>query len=144
MERRKRDEVQERPSKGVETTLNVIGGKWKLLILWHLAIDSRRYGQLRRLIPGITEKMLIQQLRELESDGIIGRNVFDEVPPRVEYFLTSHGRTLEPALEILCLWGEAHLHYALTTENKALEQENMVEGLLPDRDASRDRTLDHR
>nr|MBA2677484.1 helix-turn-helix transcriptional regulator [Ktedonobacteraceae bacterium] len=93
MERRKRDEVQERPSKGVETTLNVIGGKWKLLILWHLAIDSRRYGQLRRLIPGITEKMLIQQLRELESDGIIGRNVFDEVPPRVEYFLTSHGRT---------------------------------------------------
>lgn len=111
MEKRKRDEVQERPSKGVETTLNVIGGKWKLLILWHLLIAPRRYGQLRRLIPGITEKMLIQQLRELEADGIIGRTIFDEVPPKVEYFLTPYGKTLEPALQILCHWGETHLRY---------------------------------
>lgn len=144
MERRKRDEVQERPSKGVETTLNVIGGKWKLLILWHLAIASRRYGQLRRLIPGITEKMLVQQLRELEADEIIGRNVFDEVPPRVEYFLTLHGRTLEPALQILCLWGETHLQYIQAEENKAPEQENYVESLVLDADKDGDRALDRR
>lgn len=93
---------------GVETTLQVIGGKWKLLILWHLAVKTRRYSDLRRSIPAITEKMLIQQLRELEGDGIIVRTVFPEVPPKVEYGFTEYGMSLHPLLKMLCGWGEQH------------------------------------
>ena len=100
--------------------------------------------ELRRLISGITEKMLIQQLRELEADEIIGRNIFDEVPPRVEYFMTPYGRTLEPALQILCHWGEAHLQYTQAEENKALQQEISTESLMLDHNGSGDRTFDQR
>jgi DNA-binding HxlR family transcriptional regulator len=96
-------------SKGIEATLHVIGGKWKILILWHLMNSPRRYGQLRRLIPEITEKMLIQQLRELETDGVVGRTASQDVPPRVEYDLTPYGETLKPALLLLCQWGDNHL-----------------------------------
>ncbi len=144
MEESKVNRVQEQPSKGIEATLSVLGGKWKILILWHIMNAARRYGELRRLIPGITEKMLIQQLRELEGDGIIGRNVFDEVPPKVEYFLTPYGKTLEPALHILCYWGDVHLQSTQTKGNRSPEQENSVESLLPAREESGDRTLDRR
>ncbi len=96
-------------SKGIEATLRIIGGKWKILLLWHLMDSPKRYGQLKRLIPDITEKMLIQQVRELEADGIVGREVYREVPPKVEYFLTDYGESLKPALLLLCHWGDTHL-----------------------------------
>ncbi len=93
----------------VQTTLKVLGGKWKILILWHLKDEVRRFSELKRLMPEITEKMLIQQLRELERDGIVNRNVYSDVPPKVEYSFTEYGRTLKPALQVLCNWGENHL-----------------------------------
>lgn len=93
----------------VQATLSVLGGKWKILILWHLKDQTRRFGELKRLMPEITEKMLIQQLRELESDSILARTVYSEVPPKVEYSFTDYGRSLEPVLHALCDWGEAHL-----------------------------------
>lgn len=92
----------------VQATLKVLGGKWKLLILWHLKDKARRYSELKRLIPEITEKMMIQQLRELESDGIISRNTLAEMPPKVEYAFTDYGRTLIPVFQPLCDWGQAH------------------------------------
>ena len=94
----------------VQAALNVLGGKWKILILWHLKNQTRRFGELKRLMPEITEKMLIQQLRELESDSIVARMVYTEVPPKVEYSFTDYGRSLEPVLHVLCDWGEAHLN----------------------------------
>lgn len=93
----------------VQTTLKILGGKWKILILWHLKDEARRFSELKRLMPEITEKMLIQQLRELEKDEIINRKVYSDVPPKVEYSFTSYGRSLEPALKVLCEWGEEHL-----------------------------------
>ncbi len=95
----------------VQTTLKVLGGKWKILILWHLKDQTRRFSELKRLMPEITEKILIQQLRELEKDGIVNRNVYSDVPPKVEYSFTDYGRSLEPVLQVLCNWGEEHLIY---------------------------------
>ena len=89
----------------VRTTLNVLGGKWKLLILSYLLQDTRRYGELRRLTPEITEKMLIQELRELEQDGIVQRTVYQQVPPKVEYALTERGQRIGPVLEAMVTWG---------------------------------------
>jgi len=90
----------------MEMTLDLIGGKWKALILWHLAEDGTlRFGELRRLFPKVTQKMLTQQLRELERDGIVKRDVFAQVPPRVDYSLTDVGRTLHPVLLSLNRWG---------------------------------------
>ena len=96
-------------TKYVQTTLKVLGGKWKLLILWNLKDERRRFSQLKRLIPSISEKMLIQQLRELEKDGVVHRHVYPQVPPKVEYSFTEYGRSLEPVLQVLCHWGEQHL-----------------------------------
>lgn len=93
----------------VQTTLNVLGGKWKLLILWHLKDGGRRYGELKRLIPKISEKMLIQQLRELEKDLIINRTTLSETPQKVEYSFTEYGKTLIPVFQPLCDWGQEHL-----------------------------------
>lgn len=93
----------------VQATLKVLGGKWKLLILWHLKDQPRRYSELKRLIPAITEKMMIQQLRELESDGIVSRNTLAEMPPKVEYAFTDYGRTIIPIMKPLCDWGQKHL-----------------------------------
>jgi len=92
----------------VEITLEVLGGKWKTVILWHLRQDARRFLELQRLIPGITRKMLTQQLRDLERAGTVKRKVYDQVPPKVEYALSTHGRTLRPVLRELCKWGVKH------------------------------------
>jgi DNA-binding HxlR family transcriptional regulator len=85
-----------------------VSGKWKLLILFHLGHGRRRFGELRRLVSGVSEKMLIQQLREMQDDGIVERFDFKEVPPKVEYALTPFGRSLAQALVPLCEWGTAH------------------------------------
>jgi DNA-binding HxlR family transcriptional regulator len=87
----------------------VIGGKWKVLILWALRAEPRRFGELRRQIPGISEKMLIQHLKEMEADGIVTRKDYKEVPPRVDYAMTSFGHSLCDALAPLCSWGSRHM-----------------------------------
>ncbi len=94
----------------VEATLDVIGGKWKVVILFYLAHDgTHRFAELRRKVAGVSERMLTQQLRELEGDGIVHREVYPEVPPKVEYSLTEYGRTLRPITEIMCEWGQKHM-----------------------------------
>ncbi|MEV0620895.1 helix-turn-helix domain-containing protein [Nonomuraea sp. NPDC050404] len=89
----------------LDAAMDVIGGKWKALILWALDERLRRFGELRRSMPGISEKVLAQQLRELEADGVVRRTVFDETPPRVEYDLTDRGVALYAALQTLGEWG---------------------------------------
>jgi DNA-binding HxlR family transcriptional regulator len=93
----------------VEAAVDVFGGKWKAVILWWLQQRTWRFGELRRQIPGITEKMLTQQLRELEADGIVSRQVHATVPPRVEYSLTEYGQSLKRALRAICDWGCKHM-----------------------------------
>ncbi len=90
----------------IEYTLNKIGGKWKTVILWHLGVEGTyRYNELRRLLPGVTHKVLTEQLKELEQDGLITRKQFDEIPPRVEYSMTEKGMTLMPLLQEMHHWG---------------------------------------
>ncbi|WP_349407710.1 helix-turn-helix domain-containing protein [Pseudalkalibacillus sp. SCS-8] len=90
----------------IEYTLKKIGGKWKTVILWHLSMDGTyRYNELRRLLPGVTHKVLTQQLKELEEDAFISRKQFDEIPPRVEYSITERGLTLMPILKEMHKWG---------------------------------------
>jgi DNA-binding HxlR family transcriptional regulator len=93
---------------GLGPAFEVIGGKWKALILWELSVKPCRFGELKRLVSGISEKMLIQQLREMEADGIVHRQIFHEVPPRVEYSVTPIGASLNAALGPLADWGEKH------------------------------------
>lgn len=92
----------------VATTIQAIGGRWKMLILWHLDKGPRRYNELRRLIPGVSQKMLTEQLRGLEQDGLIERKVYPEMPPRVEYTKTSHGKSLGPIFDVMYEWGVKH------------------------------------
>lgn len=92
----------------VETTLRVIGGRWKVLIIRELMVGVKRFGELQRSLSGITQKMLTQQLRELEEDGIIHRQVYPEIPPKVEYSLTPLGETLKPILDAMHQWGVKH------------------------------------
>lgn len=89
----------------MDVTMDYIGGKWKTVVLWYLRKDRKRFSELRRLIPNITEKMLSLQLKGLEQDGLVGRKVYAEVPPRVEYFLTEFGKSLSPMLEEIARWG---------------------------------------
>lgn len=89
-------------------TLSVIGGKWKLIILWHLSQATLRFSELEKRIEGITQKMLTQSLRELEKDNIITRTVYPVVPPKVEYSITEHGKSLEEVLKALDTWGKQH------------------------------------
>jgi DNA-binding HxlR family transcriptional regulator len=93
------------PICGLDVALHYIGGKWKPLLLFYLQGSPRRFGELKRLVSGISEKVLIQQLRSLTEDGIVTRHDFMEVPPRVEYAITDFGRTLALALRPLCEWG---------------------------------------
>lgn len=97
----------------VEITLGVISGKWKAVILFHLFdAGAHRFAELRRKIPAISDRVLTRQLRDLERDGVIERQVFAEVPPRVEYSPTAYGRTLQPVTQAMCEWGEAHAERA--------------------------------
>jgi DNA-binding HxlR family transcriptional regulator len=93
---------------GLDAALAVMGGKWKPLVLYFLAKGPRRFSELRRLINGVSEKVLIQHLKELERDGIVDRTDHHEVPPRVDYAITPLGHTLAAALAPLCQWGEEH------------------------------------
>jgi DNA-binding HxlR family transcriptional regulator len=99
---------------GLDAALAIIGGKWKPIVLFHLYDGSRRYGELKRLVTGITEKVLIQQLKELCEDRVIVRNDYKELPPRVDYTITEFGKTLAVALVPLCEWG---------TENRKVVEE---------------------
>lgn len=92
----------------VEFTLDKIGGKWKCVILWWLRRGTKRFGELMQLMPGISQKVLTTQLRELEADGLITRQVFQETPPRVEYSLTAYGESLRPITELMCDWGKTN------------------------------------
>ncbi len=93
----------------VEVTLQLIGNKWKVLILRELLDDTKRFGELSRGINGISQKMLTQQLRQMEKDSLVNRKVYAEVPPKVEYSLTREGRSLEPVLEAMSQWGKKYL-----------------------------------
>ena len=93
---------------GLDAALRVVAGKWKPLILFFLRQEPRRYGALKRCVRGVSDKMLIQQLKELESDGIVVRTDHGEIPPRVDYALTPLGCSLADALAPLCGWGEAN------------------------------------
>ena len=93
----------------VEATVDVAGGRWKPVIVHYLMDGTKRFGQLRRLAFGITQRSLTLQLRELERSGVVSRAVFAEVPPRVEYTLTEFGRTLTPVLQAMKEWGEAYI-----------------------------------
>lgn len=117
---------------GVEVTLSVIGGKWKLLVLGQLNAGVTRFGQLRRVIPGITQTMLTQQLRELEEDGIVSRTIFPEIPPRVEYQVTEFGKSLECVISVMHAWGNDYADKVCATKRAArgldaASDENAVE-----------------
>lgn len=93
----------------VEAALEVIGGKWKGVILYHLLADTIRFNELRRLMPEITQRMLTKQLREMEAAKLVSRKVYPEVPPKVEYSMTEYGKTLAPVITALQIWGSKHL-----------------------------------
>ena len=104
----KRRNFPRRPACAVERTLDLIDGKWKGVILFHLQAGTQRFGELRRRMPGITQRMLTKQLRALEEDHLVIRKVYAEVPPRVEYTLSEIGESLRPVIETLRTWGENH------------------------------------
>lgn len=93
----------------VTATMQVIGGKWKILILYLIFNDINRFGKMGMMLKGISKQMLTSQLREMENDGIIERKIYPEIPPRVEYFLTEKGRSLEPIIALMRDWGNEHL-----------------------------------
>jgi len=95
------------PGCSVEAAISLIDGKWKCVILFHLLDGTARFNEIRRRMPGVTQRMLTNQLRELEADGLIVRHVYAEVPPKVEYSLSPLGRTMEPVLCALKIWGDA-------------------------------------
>src|ERR1700676_2139785 len=101
---------------GLDTVLALIGGKWKMLILYHLCHGSRRFGELRRLLPGISEKMLIQGLRQMQESGLLVRKDYQQVPPKVEYSITPFGRALGKSMAPLCAWGNKNRKRVLGME----------------------------
>lgn len=111
----------------VEACLEVIGGKWKGVILFHLLGGTKRFNELRRLMPAVTQRMLTRQLRELESDQIVERMVYPEVPPKVEYSLTDFGKTLEPILRILQKWGTQYLDQIIGIRRSNAQQSNSAD-----------------
>jgi DNA-binding HxlR family transcriptional regulator len=113
------DTTGDRLTCAVETTLDIIGGRWKVLILHELFQGVRRFNELHRALNGVTQKMLTQQLRELEDAGIIHREVYPQVPPKVEYSLTALGQTLEPILDAMHNWGNQYNQSRLEPPEKA-------------------------
>lgn len=107
------------PGCPVEATLALIGGKWKGVVLWHLLQGTLRFNEIRRRLPNVTQRMLTNQLRELEGDGFVIRTVYPEVPPKVEYSLSARGRSLEPVILALKTWGEANV-VALNADEREL------------------------
>lgn len=99
------EQIQKYGGCPVSATLKVIGGKWKPLILYFVSVDVNRFGQLQRMMPGCSKRMMTTQLRELEADGIINRKVYAEVPPKVQYSLTAKGERLRPLFNMLSKWG---------------------------------------
>lgn len=111
--------AKKEPGCPAEITLGIMGGRWKAVILWYLRKRTRRFGELHRLIPAATQQMLTKQLRELEADGIVNRDVYREVPPRVEYSLTERGHSLSPVLDALCDWASQSENGSITEEPTA-------------------------
>ncbi|MEM1248707.1 MAG: helix-turn-helix domain-containing protein [Acidobacteriota bacterium] len=111
----------------VEATLSVIGGRWKPVLVCHLLDGRKRFGELRRLVPNATERMITLQLRELEADGVVSRHVFAEVPPRVEYEVTDFGQSLQPILLQMQSWGSQFktLRFAQEAEAEKLREESV-------------------
>ncbi|MFE7900060.1 winged helix-turn-helix transcriptional regulator [Streptomyces sp. NPDC057424] len=110
---------------GIDAAMDVIGGKWKVLILWALNERPCRFGELRRELPGVTEKVLASHLREMEADGLVHREAYDEVPPRVEYSLTARGASLNEALEPLGAWGRANILSASPAAGQVREDDDV-------------------
>ena len=102
--------AKELPACPVETTLQLISNKWKVLIIRDLLTGTKRFGELMKSVTGITQKVLTSNLRDMEESGLITRTVYPEVPPRVEYSLTDTGRSLEPILDAMLAWGENYKH----------------------------------
>ena len=100
--------IKQLPLVPAERALKVIGGRWKVYVLYFLLEGPRRLSELRRLVPQVSQKVLVQQLREMEEHGIVRREVFAQVPPRVEYSLTDLGESLRPIVGALCAWGRHH------------------------------------
>jgi DNA-binding HxlR family transcriptional regulator len=115
---------------GLEAALDVVGGKWKPIVLYYLASGPRRFGELRRLVTGISEKTLIQNLREMQEDRIVNRKDFHEIPPRVEYSLTPFGISLIEALKPLCEWGAKHMKQIEATKAQSETQAGEIAALL--------------
>lgn len=124
MSRLRHDRYDCSPGCPVEATLDLIGGKWKGVVLWHLFQGTLRFNEIRRRISSVTPRMLTNQLRELESDGFITRSVYAEVPPKVEYSLSARGRGLEPIILAMKAWGEANLDL---TFSESSEQDKLNE-----------------
>ena len=93
----------------VKATTKVVAGKWKVAIVWHLSFGTKRFAEIRSLLPGVSEKVLTAQLRRLEEDGVVRRSVTPSVPPRVDYELTAAGQELIPIMQAMCDWGSKHL-----------------------------------
>ena len=108
----------------VETSLSIIGGKWKGMILYHLLSGTKRFSELEKAMPAVTHRTLTLQLRELENDGIVSRKIYAEVPPRVEYSLTEFGRSVRPVIESLRQWGQAYQNLKETPPGSRQEKEN--------------------
>ncbi|GIP35933.1 helix-turn-helix domain-containing protein [Paenibacillus sp. J2TS4] len=104
----------------VEATLEVIGGKWKPVILFHLTFGKKRNGELMQLVPDMSQKVLTQQLKELEKDGIVNRIVHNQVPPKVEYELTDFGWSLKEILHAMCRWGDVYIDKKYGANGKIL------------------------
>lgn len=112
----------------VEVTLEVIGGKWKPVILFHLTFGTKRNGELMSLMPTVTQKVLTQQLRELEEDGVVTRISYNQVPPKVEYELTEYGWSLKELLHIMCRWGDKHVERVYGDKVQILESSPRLNG----------------